>query len=87
MISRKYWILTFALSIFILNSLVSHSTKAQAGVQPELPRTLLDTTYIAPTGNTLTVAAGGNLQAALNAARRYRPAGGSDFCRQLYLAE
>jgi PKD repeat protein len=68
MISRKYWIVYFALLIFILESLTSHSSKAQAGAQPELPRTLIDTTYVAPTGNTLTVAAGGNLQAALNAA-------------------
>jgi PKD repeat protein len=68
MISRKYWILSFALLIFILKSLTSQSIQAQAGAAPELPRALVDTTYLAPTGNTLTVAAGGNFQAALNAA-------------------
>src|SRR5207245_2741765 len=37
---------------------------------PELPRVLLDTTYTAPTGGTLrTVNAGGDFQAALNAAQ------------------
>ena len=36
---------------------------------PELPRRLLDTRYAAPTGRTITVAAGGNLQAALDAAK------------------
>src|SRR5260370_39435622 len=36
---------------------------------PELPRSTVDTTYVAPTGATLVVAAGGNLQAALDAAQ------------------
>ena len=36
---------------------------------PELPRTYLDTHYVPPTGNTITVPSGGNLQAALNAAQ------------------
>src|SRR5438445_4096692 len=35
---------------------------------PELPRAYVDTTYVAPTGATLFVPAGGNLQAALDAA-------------------
>ena len=35
---------------------------------PELPRAFLDTTYAPPTGNTITVNAGGNLQNALNSA-------------------
>jgi hypothetical protein len=34
-----------------------------------LPRVLIDTRYVAPTGTTRTVAAGGNLQAALDAAQ------------------
>jgi len=36
---------------------------------PELPRTYLDTHYAPPTGNTISVAQGGDLQAALNAAQ------------------
>jgi hypothetical protein len=35
---------------------------------PELPRVTLDTRYVAPTGQTIAVPAGGNLQAAINAA-------------------
>src|ERR671919_985866 len=43
---------------------------AQAGaVPPELPRTFLNTTYVAPTGRTIAVAAGGSFQAALDAAQ------------------
>jgi hypothetical protein len=36
---------------------------------PELPRVLIDTRYVPPTGTTRTVAAGGNLQGALDAAQ------------------
>lgn len=36
---------------------------------PELPREFLDTRYVAPSGRTINVPAGGNLQAALNDAR------------------
>ena len=36
---------------------------------PELPRVTLDTSYIAPTGNTINVPAGGNLQTAINSAQ------------------
>ncbi|HET9528885.1 MAG TPA: hypothetical protein VFQ92_00925, partial [Blastocatellia bacterium] len=42
---------------------------AQTFVRPELPRVLLDTTYVPPTGMTITVQSGGNLQAALDSAR------------------
>src|SRR5436309_10395096 len=38
-------------------------------VAPEPPRVFLDTTLVAPTGTTITVASGGDLQAALNAAQ------------------
>ena len=38
-------------------------------VAPEPPRVFLDTTLVAPTGTTITVSAGGDLQAALNAAQ------------------
>src|SRR5437879_5833717 len=41
---------------------------ANASVLPERPRVILDTTYVPPTGRTLAVLAGGDLQAALNAA-------------------
>src|SRR5262249_4602591 len=36
---------------------------------PELPRIYLNTTYVAPTGTTINVAAGGDLQAAINLAQ------------------
>ncbi|HTD47904.1 MAG TPA: hypothetical protein VK881_11620, partial [bacterium] len=39
---------------------------AQAQVSPALPQTYLNTTYAPPSGNTLTVPAGGDFQAALN---------------------
>src|ERR1700754_2698049 len=42
---------------------------AQASSEPELPRVYLDSTYPASPGATLNVAAGGNLQAALNQAQ------------------
>ncbi|HKP87841.1 MAG TPA: PKD domain-containing protein [Blastocatellia bacterium] len=42
--------------------------EAQSATEPELPRVLLDTTYPASPGSTINVAAGGNLQAALNSA-------------------
>ena len=38
------------------------------GLAPELPRVLVDTTRVPPTGMTIPVFAGGNLQAALDAA-------------------
>src|SRR6266511_2024095 len=36
---------------------------------PEPPRVFMDTTYIAPAGKTINVAAGGDVQAAINQAR------------------
>src|SRR5262245_15886446 len=36
---------------------------------PEPPRVFLDTTYVAPAGKTINVAAGGDVQAAINQAR------------------
>src|SRR2546427_11145562 len=35
---------------------------------PQLPQVFLDTTYVSPTGSVINVAAGGDFQAALNAA-------------------
>jgi hypothetical protein len=43
-------------------------TAAPISTQPELPRTILNVTYVAPTGKTIRVNAGGDLQAAINAA-------------------
>src|SRR6266480_3290847 len=40
-----------------------------AAAEPALPRMYIDTTYVSPTGKTIAVAAGGNFQAALVAAR------------------
>ena len=48
--------------------LIPATGQAQTTNEPELPRTYLDTTYSPPTGNTLTVPAGGDLQTALNTA-------------------
>src|SRR5439155_16363340 len=40
-----------------------------AAAEPALPRMYIDTTYVSATGKTIAVAAGGNFQAALVAAR------------------
>jgi hypothetical protein len=48
--------------------LLAPSAMAQSNM-PELPRAYVDTTYVAPTGRTISVAAGGDFQAALNAAQ------------------
>ena len=48
---------------------VSPPPTAPSGAIAELPRTRLNTAFVAPTGLTLRVASGGNLQAALDAAR------------------
>jgi hypothetical protein len=40
----------------------------QASTTPELPRVWLDTTPVVPSGNTISVAAGGDFQAALDTA-------------------
>src|SRR2546425_9759241 len=42
---------------------------AHAAVYPALPQVFLDTTYVLPTGSTITVPAGGDFQTALNAAQ------------------
>ena len=68
MMSKQLWKTGFALLFFMFVTIDLPSTQAQTLNDPELPRTLLDTTYTAPTGNTIQVAAGGNFQAALNAA-------------------
>ncbi len=50
-------------------SLRSTVTGQVAGSAPELPRVFLDTTYVAPQGNQITVSAGQDLQAAIDAAQ------------------
>ncbi|MBI3652038.1 MAG: PKD domain-containing protein [Acidobacteria bacterium] len=67
MMSIRYWKISIALLLFI-GGFAIHAAPAQTLNEPELPRLLLDTTYQAPTGNIINVAAGGNFQAALNAA-------------------
>jgi hypothetical protein len=42
---------------------------AQSAASPELPRLYMDTTYVVPAGQTIAVPAGGDFQAALNAAQ------------------
>ncbi len=67
--SRAHWI--HALSSCALAAAVGVWSPALAGaaVLPELPQVMLDTTPPAPTGVTIIVGAGGNFQAALDAAR------------------
>jgi PKD repeat protein len=64
----SYWNICAALLVLIIAGFTFPIAQAQSANEPELPRLLLNTTYLAPTGNTLTVPAGGNFQAALNAA-------------------
>jgi hypothetical protein len=62
---------TLFIAAMVLGLSVALSSLAgatHAAAQPELPRVFLDTTYVPPTGQTITVGAGGNLQAAINAA-------------------
>lgn len=54
----------------------------------ELPRVFLDSRYVAPTGRTINVPAGGNLQAAINSAERGDQivlAAGASFVGNFYL--
>ena len=58
--------------IALLPGVVSAPAAPGSGGPPDpplAPRIFLDTTYVPPTGRTLAVRAGGDLQAALNAAR------------------
>ena len=47
----------------------SITVTAASTTAPELPRSYLDTHFVPPTGNTIAVPAGGDLQAAINAAQ------------------
>ena len=57
-----------ALSLAVL-TLLPAATQAAAAALPAPPAAYLDTTTVAPTGATIAVDAGGDLQAALNAAQ------------------
>jgi hypothetical protein len=64
------------------------STPAPSGEVAEMPRTYLDTRYVAPTGKTINVPAGGDLQAAINNAARgdvIQLAAGARFVGNFYL--
>lgn len=66
-------LLTVAFSLIVLTDLVlAWPVLAQSQAQPVLPtppRTFLDTSYTPPSGRTIAVGAGGDLQAALRAAQ------------------
>src|SRR5262245_20588080 len=51
------------------NGLIAPSSPALAAGDPQLPRVFLNTDYVAPTGQTIVVSEGGNLQAALDQAQ------------------
>ena len=55
-----------AIGLLLLPTAMVASSEAQP---PELPRAFLDTTLVPPSGQTIIVPAGGDLQAALNAAQ------------------
>src|SRR5688572_11449208 len=56
------------LCLCLATALHTHTPAAQA-VPPELPRAYVDTTYTPPTGASLYVPAGGDLQSALDSAQ------------------
>jgi len=64
--SVREWRLVFGLAASLS---IASPVASSFAAPPELPRSYVDTTYVAPTGATLAVAAGGNLQAALDAAQ------------------
>jgi hypothetical protein len=56
------------LATFILLGLSAFQSGLVRAALPELPRVSLDTAYVPPSGNTIKVSAGGNLQSAINIA-------------------
>ncbi|HEY7913570.1 MAG TPA: hypothetical protein VIG62_16775, partial [Blastocatellia bacterium] len=60
--------LTIMLAVLGSSPRMTVAAQAHNSIEPELPRVFLDTTYIPPSGSTIYVNAGGDLQAALNAA-------------------
>ena len=74
---KKYWLITcLILTAIIVGTefhnhpipVISNVVEAQSLNGPELPRVYINTAYVLPSGGTISVPAGGNLQAALNAA-------------------
>jgi hypothetical protein len=59
-------LLSLASTLPILLPVTLWSASSEAAILPTLPQALVDTTYAPPTGNTIVVNAGGNLQAAIN---------------------
>jgi len=62
-------LLVGGLAVFSLPLLPTAMIARAEALPPELPRVFLDTALVAPTGRTIAVPAGGNLQAALDAAQ------------------
>jgi PKD repeat protein len=60
--------LMLMLTVFGLSPRMTASAQTHNSIEPELPRVFLDTTYIPSSGSTINVRAGGDLQAAINAA-------------------
>src|SRR5437879_3189771 len=58
-----------SLAVTVAISLLSSPVSAQVSTLPTLPLVFLDTTYSAPSGQTIAVPAGGSFQAALDAAQ------------------
>lgn len=57
------------IAVFTIVLLLPGAAAVQSNNDPEMPRVLLDTHYVPPTGAVINVAAGDSFQAALNAAR------------------
>jgi len=58
----------FFVSLFAFASMLLGSVSVGAATLPTLPQAFVDTTYAPPSGKTITVNAGGNLQTAINSA-------------------
>ena len=66
-IDRRRWMTGLTASAALVLGVASTCQPGSVrAAHPELPRVFLDTTYSAPAGKTITVNAGGNLQAAIN---------------------
>src|SRR2546428_9389929 len=57
-----------AFLLAVMTTILSWPASGVTQTLPELPRVFLNTTYVAPTGSVIPVSAGGDFQAALNAA-------------------
>ena len=66
---RALTLLVGGLAVVSLPLLPTAMIARAEALPPELPRVFLDTALVAPTGQTIAVPAGGNLQAALDAAQ------------------